>query len=286
MLGGSAAFGYPASEDDTTVTGYLNEFQDKLTFVNAGVPNFTSTQELLRLHHQITSFHPNLVISYTIFNDIEQAIQRARDRKAIDFPPGTPEDYGRLLSILKDAQHPSLRTSAIRTLVPKTSRLLMMAWEQWGTRKPSRPYRSNTQALEAAVDAEVDLFIRNQKAMFLLSADVGARFLTVIQPMTQTHHNAVLRGPDSELYRRAVERALRSNYCKTHCLDYSRLYFDMYFQEVRVIYKNYQVPILLPSETLNDIVFADACHLLDRGNEIVAQNLINDLDLKQIAKRN
>jgi hypothetical protein len=55
--------------------------------------------------------------------------------------------------------------------------------------------------------------------------------------------------------------------------------FDKYFDRIPVVYRDYSESLLEPSDTLDGIVFADAVHLLDAGNEMVAQKLVEDLGL-------
>ena len=46
LIGGSTAFGYYASNNDQTISAWLNREQSTYHFVNAGVPSFNSNQEL------------------------------------------------------------------------------------------------------------------------------------------------------------------------------------------------------------------------------------------------
>lgn len=254
LLGGSAAFGYRSSRDSTTITGYLIDLQDAFHFVNAGVPGWDAEQELLRLKHQIVPLSPGLVISYTLFNDIERTIE------------GLEEADGTLQSFAF-------------WLVPKTSHLVFSflheRWPALGVWDKPTP----TQAmLEAAIDSQVDRFIRNQEGMLDLARRHGFRFVTVIQPMTMTHDNVTIKGPHPDLYRRAVRRALGSAYCAKNCLDYSAM-FDRSFDQIPVFFEDYVGPALERSVDLKTVIFADQCHLLDAGNEIVARRLMSDLGI-------
>ena len=69
MVGGSAVFGDFATSNATTITSYLNNLQDQYFFVNAGVPSWNSTQELMRVALQIVDLRPGLVIAYDGAND-------------------------------------------------------------------------------------------------------------------------------------------------------------------------------------------------------------------------
>ena len=287
---GSAAFGYRSSSDSTTITGYLNRLQSALTFVNAGVPDFNSLQELIRLHYQITPLQPTLVLSYSMFNDIEETLDGFDFAKGMPrFPPGTPADFGQLLALTVQLQSRSSVLSAIATRIPRTRHLVRLVAEhieEFGQSRNATDRTSSTSAidsatlsaLQAAVDSSVDQFVRNEEAMYQLSVAHGIRFVTVIQPMAETHQHTLEKGPHSPLYRRAVRRALGSSYCAAHCLNYSAI-FDLYFERIPLVYANYDSVALGEHDGLSGIVFADYCHLLDAGNMIVARNLTKDLAL-------
>jgi len=254
LLGGSAAFGYRASRDTTTITAYLNQIQSSFVFVNAGVPGWISVQERLRLQHQLVGFLPKIVISYTLFNDVERTIE------TLEFAKGPLQKFfGRV--------------------APKTSYLVgsfvherLPIVESWIRRSPTHA------SLESAVDKQIDTFVANQEAMYAIARKNGIRFVTVIQPMTMTHENVTLKGPYPELYQRAVRRALASDYCRQHCVDYSNI-FDALMTRVQVFYEDYVEPALERSVDLKSVMFADQCHLLDAGNAIVARKLAADLKL-------
>jgi hypothetical protein len=255
LLGGSAAFGYRASRDATTITAYLNKAQSSFIFVNAGVPGWDSGQERIRLEHQVVGYAPKLVIAYTLFNDVERTIE------TLEFAKGPLQRF-------------------FDRIAPKTSYLVgtfvherLPTVESWMRRRPTLA------SLEAAIDKQIDTFVANQEIMYSIARKNGIRFVTVIQPMTMTHQNATLKGPYSELYQRAVQRALASKYCRQHCLDYSNV-FDALMPRVQVFYEDYVEPALERSVDLENVVFADQCHLLDAGNAIVARKLATDLKLE------
>ena len=68
FLGGSTAFGIFSTSDNTTIPSYLNQKQTKYNFRNYGVPGWTSYQEFLSLVNNYDQ-NINLVISLSGFND-------------------------------------------------------------------------------------------------------------------------------------------------------------------------------------------------------------------------
>ena len=276
ILGGSAAFGAKASSDQTTITGYLNRLQTSYHFVNAGVPSWTSTQELHRLADQIAPLAPKLVISYSFSNDIITALRYAQ--KGLVYPPGSPESFEHLSKLVDNIRGSPRLTLVdhIKGLFPRTGKLLKNIS---GKENVNALALSNEQ-LMAAVESAVDKFLWNQKIMQAIASSMHFRFITVIQPSLRTHKNVSAEDrdhigaqEDRWLFERAVQRIMASEYCHENCLDYSNL-FDNQFAEIPV-FREYT------EETRNpeSLIFADTTHLLDLGNKIVARHLVQDLIL-------
>lgn len=254
LIGGSSAFGFRASSDQTTITAYLNRLQDDFQFVNAAVTGWDSSQELTRLRLQLIGFAPKLVVSYTLGNDLERVIEGL-------------EDSGGWFQRLAFRLAPHTSDLAFSFLYRHLQIL-----GNWLSQGPSPA------AFEAAVDAQVDAFVGNQESMYNLCKKNGIRFVTVIQAMTMTHDKVTIKGARPDLYRRGVKRALASDYCKANCLNFSAV-FDPLFDTVPVFFRDYATPALGASADPSSVVFADQWHLLDAGNAIVAQQLVADLGL-------
>jgi lysophospholipase L1-like esterase len=268
LLGGSAAFGSKASSDNTTVTGYLNQLQTSVHFVNAGVPSWTSTQELQRLANQIAALRPKLVISYSFSNDIVTALRYAQS--GLDYPPGSPESFDSLSELVNDVRG-SVPRYLTKTMFPRTTKFLSKKFAQ------PTPSLSDEQA-RAAVEIAADKFVWNQKVMHAIANSLGFRFVTVLQPTLRTHKHVSAKdrgkAEDWWLFEYAVQRIIASDYCRDNCLDYSSL-FDEPFDEVPVYRKK-------DDRRPATLIFADEVHLFDSGYKYVAQRLIRDLELAPV----
>lgn len=88
VVGGSVAFGYGATSDTTTISGFLNQIQDEIFFVNAGVPSWNSFQEFLRFALELLDYEPAYLIVIDGYNDvmIDYSLGEL-------FPAGTVESY-------------------------------------------------------------------------------------------------------------------------------------------------------------------------------------------------
>lgn len=254
LIGGSSAFGYRASGNDTTITSVLNGLQDQVVFINASVVGWDSSQELRRLEDQLLSYSPKLVVSYSMGNDLERIVETLEERGGLIQQVAfrlAPNTFDRVFTFVNEH---------------------LPALASWLAGEPARS------EFEAAIDAGVDAYIENESAMFELAQASGIRFVTVIQAMTMTHDHVTVPGPRVDLYRRAVRRALGSDYCRKNCLDYSAV-FDPLFDPVLVFFEDHSKPVLDATVDFKDVVFADQWHLLDAGNAIVAQALAADLGL-------
>ena len=75
LLGGSTMFGIISTSDKTTIQGYLQEKLNKISFsknikvVNAGIEGSISIDELYYLKNTILNYNPNLIVMYDGFNE-------------------------------------------------------------------------------------------------------------------------------------------------------------------------------------------------------------------------
>jgi len=74
LLGGSVAWGSFASDDEFTITAFMQDLlsnrKTKFEVINAGNQGFTSTDERIWLINRVMEFEPDLVISLTGVNEL------------------------------------------------------------------------------------------------------------------------------------------------------------------------------------------------------------------------
>lgn len=254
LVGGSVAFGLFASSNDTTITSHLNRLQQEYFFVNAGVPGFTSTQELVRLTFELADQKPALVVVLDGWNDLTLAREPAWIEQKI--PAGTPEAFPALQHIVKASQSPW------RHLLP----------EVWF---PEISLRLRSRVPDAGpppvpVDRLSDAATRyttNHERMAAIAQSVGARFVSVFQPLAALHQNIAADVKDkdaaAEMFHQLVRERLPAS-VEAH--DMGRI-FDSHFPTI---------PVGVP-EINDETVFVDNGHLYDRGNAIVAAELLKRL---------
>jgi hypothetical protein len=197
ITGGSVAFG--GSTDTTTIAGYLNKLQDQYLFINAGVISWISTQELSRIMYQISEYQPELVISFSGFNDasIFEEYKKRNDRL---YPPGIPESFGFLYDLIDDIRSTPRKHEKpiIQSIFPRTY--------GWLTdNKNDRPIHgvNNTQQM-----SDKDYFLwakkyaHNINLMKPMVESWGGRFIGIFQPVASTHSNwnEISQSFDRDLY--------------------------------------------------------------------------------------
>jgi hypothetical protein len=256
VLGGSAAFGYDASSNDTTITGYLNRVQSDYHFVNAGVPSWNSSQEMIRLVHQILAHRPDLVIAYDGANDA--AIVNRYERWGFDFPAGTPETFETLYSMVDDLRAGGAWLQIPESLLPRLTRELRTAW--WEARSGRGQPRA--EAIERAAAA----YRHNLEVMNDVVSARGGRFIGIFQPIRSLHRGV----PDAHRSRRRLPV-----YREFHALVTGRhrpageyhdfaTYFDTLYAQVP------SIDIDAGEDVGEDTVFLDDVHLFDPGNRLIA----------------
>jgi hypothetical protein len=255
VLGGSAAFGYMASSDDTTLAGYLNQIQDQYWFVNAGVNSWTSTQELARLAHQLLAYEPALVLAWDGYNDSHVPVDYFEE--GLLYPPGTPESFDDLYALVGDIRGGETRGKPLyEKYFPQLTRQARKALEDKGP---------DPRAPDAILEGAADLYLYNLGVMQTLVEARGGRFAAFIQPNAHLHRNVPARfKKDEDSHARFRRRVLEQAPAELPLRDFSDL-FDTYFDPVPFFDKK-------SAEDIGDqTIFLDQVHLYDTGNRIAAE---------------
>jgi len=264
LLGGSAAFGDSASSDATTIVGYLNRLQDQYFFVNAGVPSWTSTQEMFRVAFQILEYHPALVIAYDGANDA--GILAGYSEAGVAYPVGTPEYFDTLSDLVDDRS---------RGGVGKDGRqLLEDLFPELAARIDARFSRAHLVGSagglaplpESTLQAGAARYLSNLARMRDLTTAGGARFVAVFQPVAQLHrHFGSVRPFENE------DDVVIDRFHKAVMASYAH---DFEFHDLGNVFDQYFATVPVKDRDITDeTVFVDEVHLYDPGNEIVARHL-------------
>ena len=276
LLGGSAAFGHFSSSDNTTITGYLNEIQNRYYFVNAGVPSWNSFQELTRLSQQILDFSPALVVVYDGLNDA--ALMVDYWTKGLDYPAGTPESFDALAALVEDirSKRRKINKPLYERFFPRVGRVIQKHILKNQPIDDSVYLRSGQGPPDSVMFEAADRYLANLSHMEVLAKTNGARFVSIFQPIGRLHGSApedMKANPKTAAYRVFRDRVFSQANTLHEYFDYSTL-FDHYPHET--------VWRMQPGhEDVDDkVIFVDAGHLYDRGNRFVAETMVMDLALQ------
>ena len=262
LLGDSVVFGF-ASSDTTTITGYLNQIQEKYLFINAGVPSWNSTQVLDRFLLEVLPLQPDLVMVWGGYNDAAVAFNYIESGQYR--PAGTPESYDRLSGLVDDVRAPPRSRALWSILFPELSRRLR-----------AREIRPLSPALaHRMLQENADQYLTNLSLMATMARAHDIPFLSVLQPVLSEHEH--ISPGDRERFRPGQALFLQQFYARViekrpaelPFLDLSQL-FDLHFEQIPVFYAG-QGP------DLDHQVFTDIVHLYEPGHRIVAGTIWDHL---------
>ena len=262
LLGGSAAFGDMASSDATTITGYLNRLQDKYFFVNAGVPSWTSTQEMFRLAFQILDYHPALVMAYDGFNDA--ALIDYFGRRQPDYTAGIPQEFEALAALVDEPGAEPAKRAAVSFAEALFPELKKRFDARFGRVAHSGAAPVVSASLpESVLQAGAATYLSALARMHDLTTARGARFIAVFQPAAQLHRHLGPAPPFEPVAIDRFHRAVMAQYAH-----------DFEFHDLADVFDQYYATIPVLTRDITDAtVFVDEVHLYDPGNEIVAREL-------------
>jgi len=292
LLGGSSAFGLDASSNDTTITGYLNKNQSQYFFVNAGVPGWNSMQELYRVLLQIIEYNPDLIVVHDGHNDASISYKQAKS--GYEYLVGTPDSFDALAERVDDIRSKGKNLIDIninyRKLLVKISALCFPELRSYISKQMGKSYSQKSAAANLPLreitekggglddfwrgkaEATAKNYLQNLSLMQAVCRERKIKIIFIFQPYLFGHKN---KAQCLKEYLNRYERidADKINYInKFHeiVVDNSKtlerfydLYnlFDKYFQDIP-----------------GGVIFTDEVHLYDRGNEIVAKEVINTLN--------
>lgn len=252
VLGGSVVFGIYASSNDATITSHLNRLQSQFFFVNAGVPGFTSTQELQRYVMELRDYAPALVVALNGVNDALLAGDYSR--YAGHVPIGAPEMFPELHDLVVRASTNPWRLLTIDTVFPELTTWMARAFSD---HEPV-PETPRQRILEGAAQ-----YLKNRATLASLIAHDGARLVSIFQPVASLHRHVDRQlAPHDTGVAAFYEAVTRGDNGRAEVHDLARV-FDEEFPAVPV----------RSGDLTDDLIFVDGWHLTDRANAIVARRL-------------
>jgi len=296
IVGGSAAFGYESTSNQTTISGYLNNIQPKYHFVNAAVPSWNSTQEFYRVSLQLLEYNPSLIIAYDGFND---AIISAHHGK-LDYPPGTPESYEHLEKWIGDIRaekavgpfliNPRYKfqafqqtniylTKVFHSIFSYLSRdstfasIIIQDGERSIEHQDSKD-RNLTQKTSQLADyrqKSADRYLRNLELMDNICKSYNCKFIAIWQPSLSQHKKFSYDETESwvmhqmQAVKEFHDYIFQGGKYTFSLFDFGDI-FDQYYSQIQI----------------EEEIFHGRVHLSDKGNEIIATEIVEILKKEDI----
>ncbi len=255
LFGGSTAFGYLVN-DNETIASYLSQHLCtagySVNVTNYGMHGYQSTQELIKFALKVrTEPTPDLVISYGGFNDVYNTFEYG----VVGLPQGY-ENRKREFNTRDDF-------NIIRPLV-KMSNTFSLLGEI--THKSFYPdYKESSDLdVEKTTDEILDSYVKNTQMMQSIGDSYGIKTFFFWQPYIWSKSDTY--GAENDIYDKASP-LLRELATKAFLELYER--------------KPADPPVILLSEIFNgypDLVYVDFVHVTAKGNELVAEQIVKEIE--------
>ena len=264
FLGGSTAFGYGSTSDDTAIPGYLQIMYDarnlpfEVEVINAGISGVTSYTEYNMVKDRLLDMEPDLFIIYDGWNDAS---------KHPNNPDISRESYQRIISgeFTLDEYESKIKKrkeeSAFKDLYRYTGivRLAVDIRDNlFASNSFQRPIYDNT-----AIDEKVSIWTDRWNEICMIGNERGFDVMVIVQPILGSG-NYTMNESENEWYE------LRNNEILVERLAWyantlSRLDLCAATADMRGVLDDVDRPI-----------FHDAGHLNDYGNKIIASTIFEE----------
>lgn len=247
VVGGSTAFGWGSTSDETTISGYLQQDFDnthlnsKVQVINAGVGGTFSLVEAEYVKNKLLTYHPNMIIVYDGVNDIVTS-SRALNQIQIN------ESLTDKLVVLYKEYFTFYKTPQILQLVINDIK--------------SRTQSQVTQILDkSTVTEKATMWKDNWEVICDLGKKEGFDTIITIQPflgtgnktLTKHEHDYFLKTSNPVILKSYQSYVDQLDNIKNHCTSTA---------DLRGAFDGISEP-----------VYWDAVHVGDMGNKIIAEKL-------------
>ena len=266
VLGGSSVFGIGASGDDKVFVNVLehllntssNSTHRAVEVLNAGVPTYDSSQELILLATNLLDYQPDVVILFDGWNDFYFGGVR---------PEGVREavsplfyEFDEVLSRNTRRWANALRVSAF---FRRMERELYERRYYAGHTRRFVNYSNNLQVFLAR-------YSRNLERMVRLAKAYGSE--TIIAPQPELFH----RKGDIPHEEQEVRRQWSTRHQEGY-EQFARAHYPAYIETARAVASAEGVPFLNAPAAFDEfdgVAFGSAPHFNDQGNRIIARFLL------------
>lgn len=297
VSGGSSVFGSGSSRNETTLSGYLNQLDKEHLYVNAGVPGWNSTQELIRLVRQLVDYHPEQIVVVDGNNNFNIAsLAEVSAGLNVPDPPanmtrlvamGRPKGFlGELKDVVVFAGHFFRKPLSADGRMWQDFR--MWLGETFPSLRQSQfqgeiKAASLTQDDRKIIDQSAQVLVGNWVKMKKIADSFGIRISFFFQPLALLHEDV------KEQDLRALTQAYYSPDLHAFMLKAVFVYHDAVFRLARAAgLEVVDVGNFFDSQSVADkfvgSIFLDYVHLADLGEELLAKRVYDAIGRDRMLK--
>lgn len=271
LLGGSTAFGIFATSDDKTISSFLNKKQSKVNFKNLSVPSWNSYQELLAI---INSEHKNIyqIISLTGWNDFNMYNTWCKENYEYQNIIGAPSVWIKFEKLLF-GQHSYFEN--FKSIFPYSFKII----NKLNIFHNKTKKECNFNKID--IKKFANKFVKNYELINKISTyedSKNSNLNIFLQPLYLPEKlpkvGSILNSSNKEDYFKHynffINEILKSKFCQLtkKCHDLRSIFHHIKNKDL-MVYQN-------PNNPGNALI-VDPIHFTDKGNEIIAEKIVNIL---------
>lgn len=259
ILGSSAVFGFRVKDDKAfpiVLEGKLKEKYPGASFeiLNAGVLGYLSHQDLALFSTELIKFNPDLVVIYNGWNDFHFGGLIGAEESVKSWM------FNELEIVLERRKNSS-------TSLLQYSSLYQSLERKWLQAKKYKKVEEKGSFFKVNKQARLD-YLHHVEIMIRLAKSYGIKILVSPQPEVTMREEF---SPQKEV--ESTKPTVANGY-----FEYAKMEYPKYREGVRLLAKRERIQFFDTQPFLKqkseDILFLDAVHLNDLGNELCAEALV------------
>lgn len=259
LTGGSFAYSIGTLGPDTTIAAYLERALNernpwsgrRVEVFNAAVPAWASTQERILIENRLSELEPDLVVSLTGANDVHWAYLK---NDILWFRAYEDQMYLELINR-------SLRRAGAEPFRPEPA---------WTLDEPPSP------------ETVARLFVKNVRLAGFALADAGAQYVVALQPTLSPHAKTL--SPGERAWLEQHEPAGKGEYLAAcfGAMDEALARVRDARGEGSGLAAIHAIDVRDVFDGRDDSIFIDMFHTVDKGNQLIAQRLADEIARLQL----
>jgi hypothetical protein len=251
LIGGSTGFGWGSTSDQTTISGYIQQEFDNANLeinvevINAGITGTASIQETYRIKNSLFKFNPDMIIVYGGLNDMGTAFEKTVNPQYLEM------------------SNAKIIHSKIQTYLPfyKTPSIIPVFLEWISFHLEGKELHNRESIRYDNIDLRAENWNMRQKDVCNFGKEKNFETVIVLQPILGTGDKILTE--------------YEKNYLNANGVSHVKKSYDIFAEGLKGLedcavtadFRN-----IFDGNT--EFLYYDGAHLSDRGNEIVAKEIM------------